>query len=80
MRFTVHGKVGAYLRVITEGTVQAGDRVEVVHRPAHGVTVGQMFRRLEPVAARALVDAHEAGEIELADKALRKAARARRSQ
>ena len=79
-RFTAHGKVGAYLRVITEGIVQAGDPVEVVRRPAHGVTVGQMFRRLEPVAAGALVHAHEAGEIQLADKALRKAARARRSQ
>ena len=76
-RFTAHGKIGAYLRVITAGTVRAGDPVEVVHRPAHGVTIGQLFRRLEPAAAQALVDAHAAGEIELAEKALRKATRTR---
>lgn len=77
-RFTAHGRVGTYLRVLTEGTVRAGDPVEVVHRPAHGVTVGQVFRRLEPAAAQALVDAHAAGAIDLADKALRKATRAGR--
>ncbi len=77
-RFTAHGKVGSYLRVVTEGTVQAGDPVEVVHRPTHGVTVGQMFRRLDPAAAEALIDANGAGEIELTEKALRKARRARR--
>lgn len=79
-RFTAYGRVGAYLRVITAGRVQAGDPIEVIHKPAHGVTVGQMFRRLEPAAAQALVDAHAAGEIELADKALRKATRTRRAR
>lgn len=79
-RFTERARVGTYLRVVVEGRVQAGDPVEVIYRPAHGVTVGQMFRRLEPAAARALVDAHAAGEIELADKALRKVVRASRSQ
>jgi MOSC domain-containing protein YiiM len=77
-RFTAHGKVGAYLRVIVEGSVRAGDPVEVVHRPSHGVTVGQLFRRLEPAAAQALVAAHAAGEIDLTGKALRKAQRVRR--
>ena len=79
-RFTAYGRVGTYLRVITEGAVRVGDPVQVVRRPGHGVTVGQMFRRLDPAAAQDLVDAHEAGEIELADKALRKARRVRRPQ
>jgi MOSC domain-containing protein YiiM len=78
--FTNHGRAGAYLRVITEGTVEAGDRVTVVHRPAHGVTIGQMFRRLEPAEAQALIDAHDAGEIELAAKALRKTTRVLRAR
>jgi MOSC domain-containing protein YiiM len=42
-RFTDHGAPGAYLRVITEGTVGAGDQVEVLHQPEHGVTVGEVF-------------------------------------
>ncbi|WP_110182519.1 MOSC domain-containing protein [Nocardioides solisilvae] len=43
-RFTEHGHPGAYLRVLEEGVVERGDAVEVVHRPAHDVTVGLAFR------------------------------------
>ena len=43
-RFTTHGASGAYLRVLETGDVGADDRVEVVHRPDHGVTVGLLFR------------------------------------
>ena len=77
-RFHAYGRSGSYLRVITEGTVQAGDLVEVVRRPAHGVTVGQVLRRFEAAAAQALVDAHAAGEIELAEVLRRRAMRLRR--
>ena len=35
---------GAYLRVLTEGEVGAGDPVEVVHRPGHGLTVAEVSR------------------------------------
>jgi MOSC domain-containing protein YiiM len=42
-RFTAQGDVGAYFRVLREGYVLAGDDVEVVHRPAHGVTIRQVF-------------------------------------
>ena len=45
-RFTERGWPGAYLRIITEGEVGAGDRVELVHRPAHGVTIGETFRAM----------------------------------
>ena len=37
---------GAYLRVITPGTVRAGDRIDVVDRPEHDVTVGMVFRAM----------------------------------
>jgi MOSC domain-containing protein YiiM len=43
-RFTDRGACGAYLRVLVPGTVGAGDAVTVVDRPAHGVTVGEVFR------------------------------------
>ncbi|MET9383709.1 MOSC domain-containing protein [Streptomyces sp. NPDC002928] len=43
-RFTRKGAPGAYLRVIEPGEVRAGDPVEIVHRPAHEVTVALQFR------------------------------------
>jgi MOSC domain-containing protein YiiM len=45
-RFTEWGAPGAYLRVLEPGTISAGDPVAVVHRPAHGVTIGTAFRAL----------------------------------
>jgi MOSC domain-containing protein YiiM len=42
-RFTERGDVGAYFRVLVEGTVLAGDDVAVVHRPTHGVTIREVF-------------------------------------
>ncbi|MGP4087522.1 MOSC domain-containing protein [Streptomyces sp. KR55] len=43
-RFTEKGASGAYLRVIEPGEIRAGDRVEIVHRPDHDVTVALQFR------------------------------------
>jgi MOSC domain-containing protein YiiM len=45
-RFTERGLPGAYLRVISPGSVSAGDAITVVHRPAHDVTIAMMFRAL----------------------------------
>ena len=46
-RFTARAHPGAYLRVVTEGTVGAGDAITVVERPdSHDLTVGEMFRAL----------------------------------
>ena len=42
--FTQASRPGAYLRVVANGDVRAGDRVEVVERPAHGVTIALAFR------------------------------------
>jgi MOSC domain-containing protein YiiM len=38
-RFAAAGRPGAYLAILEEGQVGAGDRIQVVHRPQHGVTV-----------------------------------------
>jgi MOSC domain-containing protein YiiM len=51
-RFTAHGATGAYLRVLQTGAVGAGDAVEVVHRPDHGLTVGEGFRIVTTEQAR----------------------------
>ncbi len=45
-RFTATGRPGPYLRVLQEGELSAGDELEVVHQPGHGVTVSTMFRAL----------------------------------
>jgi MOSC domain-containing protein YiiM len=37
---------GAYLAILREGDVGAGDAVEIVHRPDHDVTVALMHRAL----------------------------------
>lgn len=44
--FTKRAVPGAYLRIITPGTVRAGDAVEIVERPDHGVTIGVVFRAM----------------------------------
>ena len=43
-RFTAAARPGAYLGVLEPGDVGAGDTVRIVHRPAHGVTLGEVFR------------------------------------
>ena len=42
-RFAAHGATGAYLRVLRTGDIGAGDGIEVVSRPDHGITVAQGF-------------------------------------
>ncbi|WP_431727643.1 MOSC domain-containing protein [Verrucosispora sp. TAA-831] len=63
-RFTVRAAPGAYLRVLRDGTVGAGDAVEVVHRPTHGVTIGEVFRALslEPALLPRLLAADDLPE------------------
>ena len=57
--FAHASRPGAYLRIVREGTIGAGDEVEVLHRPHHGVTVELVSRALllepalQPQAARA---------------------------
>ena len=42
--FARANRPGAYLRVLEQGQVWAGDPVTVTDRPAHGVTIAQAFR------------------------------------
>jgi MOSC domain-containing protein YiiM len=61
-RFTEIGNSGAYLSVVSPGTVHSGDPIEVLSRPTHGIDVRRTFRAFsgdreaasEVVAARCL--------------------------
>ena len=57
-RFTLQGAPGAYLRVLDGGPVEAGQPITVVHRPAHGVTIGEAFagRATDPDRLRLLLE------------------------
>jgi MOSC domain-containing protein YiiM len=63
-RFTARAAPGSYLRVLIEGDIGAGDAIEVVDRPVHGVTVGTAFRALtlEPELLPRLLDVPELAE------------------
>ena len=43
-RFAAAGRPGAYLRIVTEGEIAAGDPAEVVHRPGHDLSVAEVSR------------------------------------
>jgi MOSC domain-containing protein YiiM len=45
-RFTLAALPGAYLRIVREGVIRAGDPVTVLSRPDHQVTVALTFRAL----------------------------------
>ena len=61
-RFAEAGRLGTYLRVITRGSIEAGDPVEVIHRPEHGVSVADVFAGLLSEQHARLSAAGEAGE------------------
>jgi MOSC domain-containing protein YiiM len=45
-RFVLAARPGPYFRVIESGQIQAGDQIEIVHRPDHDVTIAVSFRAL----------------------------------
>jgi MOSC domain-containing protein YiiM len=75
-RFTAEGRVGTYLSVRTGGQITAGDAVVVVHRPEHGVTIGELFAGLTAEQAGRLQDAYDGG-AQLTPDVRRALARAR---
>lgn len=53
-RFTQHGAPGAYLRVLRTGYIAAGDRIELVHRPAGALRIADVFPGPHELASSAL--------------------------
>ena len=41
--FTQAGRPGTYLRIIKEGTAQAGDVIEVIFKPDHTISISDLF-------------------------------------
>lgn len=72
VRFNASGRVGAMLRVLEPGAVVAGDEIEVVERPEHGVTVGLFAIGADAAALQAML---ESG-VSLASRVRSKATRA----
>lgn len=73
-RFTQANRTGAYLRVVRNGELRAGDAVTVCYRPEHGVTLADWFgawngRGTDPEraadVARRLLGAHLEGDVSL---------------
>lgn len=56
-RFHRAGRPGVYLKVVSTGTIAAGDPVTVTRRPAHQVTVGDVFSDPVPARMQELLDA-----------------------
>ncbi|WKN57045.1 MOSC domain-containing protein [Rhodococcus opacus] len=73
-RFSERADTGAYLRVVTEGSVTAGDTVQRIHVPGHGVTVRDLFTGRDPERFVALVEQQENLSPTVADKARRRIA------
>jgi len=76
-RFTLAAMPGAYFRVVEPGEIQAGDPIEIVHRPDHDVSIAMSFRALtmEPDLLPRLLVADSLPE-ELKDLARRRTASA----
>jgi MOSC domain-containing protein YiiM len=55
-RFTEARRSGAYMRIVVEGDVGAGDGIEIVERPDHDLSIRDVFR----IYTR---DRHECGRI-----------------
>lgn len=73
VHFAAAGRPGAYLRIVEEGEIGAGDEIRVGDKPEHGLTVGDVARiyHQERGRCRVLLDAPELAE-EWKDWALRR--------
>lgn len=69
--FRQRGRPGVYLKVHKPGTITAGDSVELLDRPGHGVSVTQWFSHHDPADARAILALHDAGEMTMAPYTLK---------
>lgn len=73
-RFAARGDTGAYLKVLTEGPVQAGDGIVVEHVPGHGVTVRELFTGRDRQRIAVMLEQQDDLAPSVADKARRRVA------
>ena len=60
--FTAANRPGAYLRIIEEAMAERGAKIEVVLRPAHGITIGNIFAAKSGERAR-MSEITQVGEL-----------------
>lgn len=65
-RFADAGRPGAYLKVVKSGSIEAGDAIEIIRQPGHGVTIASWFTAADAEQAEALEQAERAGALTLA--------------
>jgi MOSC domain-containing protein YiiM len=41
--FTEANRPGAYMRIIEEGLAEAGNTIDIVYRPSHGISIGDLY-------------------------------------
>jgi MOSC domain-containing protein YiiM len=70
-RIAATGRVGAYLRVLETGSIQAGDPIAVEDRPDHELTIGGYFDRPGPDVMQGVLDSG----VDLAERVRRRAQR-----
>jgi MOSC domain-containing protein YiiM len=63
-RFHAEGRPGAYLKVLKTGTIAADDRIEILSRPDHEVTVADMFAGQDSAKMRHML----ATDVDLVDE------------
>jgi len=73
-RFAARGDTGAYLKVLAEGPVRAGDRIVVEHVPEHRVTVRDLFTGRDPERIAVMLEQQDDLSPSVADKARRRVA------
>ncbi|WP_407443721.1 MOSC domain-containing protein [Rhodococcus sp. (in: high G+C Gram-positive bacteria)] len=73
-RFTARADTGAYLKVVTEGSVRAGDTITVEDVPGHGVTVRDLFTGRGPERLALMLDQQDDLAPTVAEKARRRVA------
>lgn len=58
-KFTDRGDCGAYFRVVEPGEIRAGDELELIGAPPHGITMGMAFaaKMGDAALARAIMEA-----------------------
>ncbi|AJM78058.1 MOSC domain-containing protein [Rathayibacter toxicus] len=64
--FAAEGRVGAYLRVLRRGSVQAGDSVVIVAQPTGSVPLRRWFCERRAADAQTLLERDAAGELRIA--------------
>ncbi|MEE2032517.1 MOSC domain-containing protein [Rhodococcus chondri] len=71
-RFAARGDTGAYLKVLTEGPVRAGDTITVEDVPGHGVTVRDLFTGRDPERIAVMLEQQDDLSPSVVDKARRR--------